>query len=74
MKNWQSRTELLIGEGNLLKLKKSHVLVAGLGGVGSWAAELLVRGGVGKLTIADHDRITATNRNRQLPALSSTEG
>jgi tRNA threonylcarbamoyladenosine dehydratase len=72
--DWRKRTELLIGEKSVEKLEQAHVLVIGLGGVGSMAAEMLCRAGIGKLTIADGDQITATNRNRQLPALVSTEG
>jgi tRNA threonylcarbamoyladenosine dehydratase len=71
---WQSRTELLIGTEKLKGLSHSHVLVAGLGGVGSYAAEQLARAGVGKLTIADGDVVHPSNRNRQLVALTSTEG
>lgn len=75
MKNgWLSRTELLIGKKDLAKLKRSHVLVCGLGGVGAAAAEMLCRAGTGKLTIVDSDKIQSTNRNRQIPALVSTEG
>jgi tRNA threonylcarbamoyladenosine dehydratase len=55
-------------------LRIAHVFVAGLGGVGSAAAEFLCRAGIGKLTIADHDIIQSSNRNRQVPALKSTEG
>lgn len=69
-----SRTELLLGKEGLEKLKKSHVMVVGLGGVGAYAAEMLCRSGVGKLTIVDGDIVNKTNRNRQLIALSSTEG
>lgn len=71
---WLERTDLLIGSKNLQKLKQSHVLVAGLGGVGSWCAEMLARAGVGELTLLDGDVVTPSNRNRQLPALKSTEG
>lgn len=71
---WQERTTLLIKSESLQKLRQSHVFVAGLGGVGAYAAEMLCRAGVGHLTIADADEISATNRNRQLLALSSTEG
>jgi len=74
MEHWLSRTEMLLGAENLRKLKESHVLVAGLGGVGSWAAEMICRAGVGAMTIIDGDRITAANINRQLPALTSTTG
>ncbi len=71
---WLQRTELLLGSEKLLKLRRSHVLVVGLGGVGAYAAEMLCRSGIGKLTIVDGDNIHATNRNRQLIALSSLEG
>lgn len=72
--DWQTRTELLIGSKKLQLLQDSHVLVAGLGGVGSYAAEQLARAGVGKLTIVDGDVVHPSNRNRQLVALSSNEG
>ncbi len=71
---WLSRTELLVGEVNLNKLKSAHILIAGLGGVGGYAAEAICRAGIGKMTIVDSDDITMTNRNRQLLALSSTVG
>jgi len=58
----------------LKKLKDSNVLVVGLGGVGAYAAEMICRAGVGAMTIVDGDNIHPTNRNRQLPALKSTEG
>ena len=74
MEHWLSRTEMLLGAENLRKLNESHVLIAGLGGVGSWAAEMICRAGVGAMTIIDGDRITAANINRQLPALTSTTG
>lgn len=74
MSNWLERTELLIGQEALRKLKKAHVLVVGLGGVGSYAAETLVRSGVGRLTIVDGDDVDPTNKNRQLQALDSTIG
>jgi tRNA A37 threonylcarbamoyladenosine dehydratase len=74
MEHWLSRTEMLLGAEALKKLKKSHVLVAGLGGVGSWAAEMICRAGVGAMTIIDGDKITTANINRQLPALTSTTG
>lgn len=70
--HWQERTLLLTGIENLEKLAKAHVLVCGLGGVGSYTAEQLVRAGIGSLTIVDGDTIHETNRNRQLPALTST--
>ncbi|QCK14662.1 tRNA threonylcarbamoyladenosine dehydratase [Mangrovivirga cuniculi] len=72
--NWLERTELLIGDENVDKLKNSKILIVGLGGVGSFAAEFLVRAGVGSLTIADGDRFDPTNKNRQLSALDSTIG
>ncbi len=71
--DWQIRTQLLLGEPKLKLLEKSHVLIAGLGGVGAYAAEQLARAGVGKLTIVDGDVIQPSNRNRQLLALRSTE-
>jgi tRNA A37 threonylcarbamoyladenosine dehydratase len=72
--SWLSRTELLIGKEKLMKLQNSHVLVVGMGGVGSFAAEFICRGGVGTMTIVDGDVVDPSNRNRQLPALSSTHG
>jgi len=72
--NWLSRTELLIGKENVKKLQNAHVLVVGLGGVGSYAAEAICRAGVGSMTIVDNDTVMPSNRNRQLPALKSTEG
>lgn len=73
-KNWLERTELLITKNGINSLKKAHVLIVGLGGVGSFAAEFLARSGVGNLTIVDGDTIDLTNINRQLPALHSTLG
>ena len=71
---WLSRTELLLGEENMNRLRQAHVLVVGLGGVGAYAAEQLARAGIGNLTVVDGDTIHPSNRNRQLPALVSTEG
>ncbi len=68
------RTALLLGEDALERLQNAHVLVLGLGGVGSWAAEFLLRGGIGRLTLVDGDIVESSNRNRQLPALISTLG
>lgn len=68
------RTELLIGEHQLDGLRKRHVLIAGLGGVGSFAAEAMARAGVGQLTLLDHDQVSPSNLNRQLGALHSTLG
>ena len=73
-KDWLDRTELLLGLEKLDILRKSHVLIVGLGGVGAWAAEMICRAGVGKLTLVDSDVVDPTNRNRQLPALISTTG
>lgn len=72
--NWLERTELLLGEDGLKQLTNKNVLVVGLGGVGSYAAELIARAGVGTMTIIDGDTVNASNRNRQLPALVSTDG
>jgi tRNA A37 threonylcarbamoyladenosine dehydratase len=72
--SWLSRTELLIGRDALEKLAHSHVMIVGLGGVGSFAAEFIVRSGVGKMTIIDGDVVDPTNRNRQLPALATNHG
>ena len=72
--DWLSRTELLLGEERLGLLKKAHVLVAGLGGVGAYAAEQLCRAGIGEMTIIDGDCLDVTNKNRQLPALDSNIG
>jgi tRNA threonylcarbamoyladenosine dehydratase len=71
---WLSRTELLIGKAALQTLAQSHVMVVGLGGVGSYAAEFIARSGVGKMTIIDGDVVDPTNRNRQLPALATNHG
>lgn len=73
-KVWLERTELLIKEEGVEKLNKATVLVVGLGGVGSFAAEFLARAGVGRMTIVDGDTVDITNINRQLPALHSTVG
>ncbi|MFT4031449.1 MAG: tRNA threonylcarbamoyladenosine dehydratase [Siphonobacter sp.] len=72
--SWLSRTELLIGQEGLDQLANAHVLVVGLGGVGSFAAEFIARSGVGEMTIVDGDVVDPSNRNRQLPALSTTHG
>jgi len=72
--DWLERTELLIGNQQLEKLATSNVLIVGLGGVGSFAAEFICRAGVGKMTIIDGDTVDKTNKNRQLPALNSTIG
>ncbi|MCC8089293.1 MAG: tRNA threonylcarbamoyladenosine dehydratase [Rikenellaceae bacterium] len=72
--DWLERTELLLGNEKLTKLKESKVLVVGLGGVGAYAAEMLCRSGVGRLTIVDADTVNISNINRQLIALNSTLG
>ncbi len=72
--HWLQRTELLLGPETLERLNNIHVMVIGLGGVGSFAAEFLARAGVGHLTIIDGDTVDLTNTNRQLPALHSTVG
>ncbi|HON19181.1 MAG TPA: tRNA threonylcarbamoyladenosine dehydratase [Salinivirgaceae bacterium] len=72
--DWLMRTELLLGTDNLERLKQSNVLLVGLGGVGSWTAEFLVRSGIGNLTLVDSDRVDSTNINRQLPATQKTVG
>ena len=68
------RNEMLWGKAAQEKLQASHVILFGLGGVGSYTAECLVRSGIGELTIVDNDSVSVTNRNRQLEALSSTVG
>ncbi len=69
-----SRTALLLGDDALLRISSARVLVAGLGGVGSYAAEALARAGVGHLTIIDSDIVNESNINRQIHALTSTVG
>lgn len=71
---WMERTKLLIGTDAVEILKKSHVLVVGLGGVGSYCAEAIARAGVGEMTIVDGDVVDPSNRNRQLQALYTTHG
>ena len=68
------REEMLLGAEAVEKLRRSHVAVFGLGGVGSWCCEALGRAGVGRLTLVDQDTVSPTNCNRQLCALSSTLG
>lgn len=72
--SWLSRTSLLIGEEALNRLTQKHVMVVGMGGVGSFAAEFIARAGVGRMTIIDGDVVDPSNRNRQLPALATTHG
>lgn len=73
-REWQQRTELLLGKDRMEHLRNSHVLVVGLGGVGAYAAEMICRAGVGKMTIVDADTVQPSNINRQLPALHSVIG
>jgi tRNA A37 threonylcarbamoyladenosine dehydratase len=72
--SWMERTSLLVGKKGIEKLNSAHILIVGLGGVGSYAAEAIARSGVGKMTIIDGDTVDPTNRNRQLQALTSTHG
>ncbi|HEX8563417.1 MAG TPA: tRNA threonylcarbamoyladenosine dehydratase [Flavobacterium sp.] len=74
MAEWTERAKLLYKKEGLDKLRDAHVLVVGVGGVGSFAAEFIARSGVGKITIVDGDVVDITNINRQLPALHSTVG
>jgi tRNA threonylcarbamoyladenosine dehydratase len=74
MSNWLERTELILGEKEMNRLKNSHVMIVGLGGIGSFAGEFIARSGVGKMTIIDGDVFDITNKNRQLTALDSTIG
>ena len=64
--NWLERTELLLGKEKLDLLRKAHVLVVGLGGVGAYAAEMIVRAGVGRMTIADADAVAPSNISRYI--------
>ena len=72
--DWQQRTELLLGEEKMERIQSAHFLVVGLGGVGAYAAEMICRAGVGRMTIVDADTVQPTNLNRQLPAMHSTLG
>lgn len=74
MKQIYDRTALLIGQQGLDCLRQSHVLVAGVGGVGSFAVEALTRAGVGHLTLLDNDTVDITNLNRQIHATQKTVG
>jgi tRNA A37 threonylcarbamoyladenosine dehydratase len=71
---WLERTKLLLGAEKLQRLCDARILVVGLGGVGAYAAEMIARSGVGRMTIVDADLVGETNINRQLPALQSTIG
>ena len=72
--NWLERTELLLGNETVEQLRHKHVLVVGLGGVGAYAAEMIARAGIGRMTIVDADTVSTSNINRQLPALHSHIG
>lgn len=72
--SWLSRTSLLIGKETVERLTAKHVMVVGMGGVGSFAAEFVARSGIGRMTIIDGDVVDPSNRNRQLPALATTHG
>lgn len=74
MDEWLSRTRLLFGDEPIKRLQNAHVLVVGVGGVGAYAAEMIVRAGIGALTIIDGDTVSESNLNRQLVALHSTLG
>lgn len=74
MENIFDRTALLLGKDGLERLRDSRIIVFGVGGVGSWAAECLIRTGLGNLTIVDPDMVSATNINRQLMATTATVG
>ena len=71
---WLEREQLLLGEEALSRLMSSTVAVVGCGGVGGFAAEMLVRGGVGHIILLDNDIVSETNSNRQILALGSTMG
>lgn len=73
-RDWTERTELLLGEEKMQRMAEAHVLVVGLGGVGAYAAEMICRAGVGRMTIVDADTVQPSNINRQLPALHTTIG
>lgn len=74
MRTWCERTKLLLGEEKTELLRQKHVLVVGLGGVGAYAAEMVARTGVERMTLVDGDTVSETNINRQVPALHSTVG
>ena len=74
MAHWLERTELLLTPDKMERLKNAHVLIVGLGGIGSFAGEFIARCGVGTLTLIDGDIFDPTNKNRQLTAMNSTIG
>ena len=69
---WMSRTQLMLGDESMEKIMRKNVLVVGLGGVGAICAEMIVRAGVGSITIVDNDKVDASNINRQIQALQSS--
>lgn len=71
MEDWRQRTRLILGDSMLDKLESLNVMVVGVGGVGAYAAEMLVRAGIGNITVIDGDKVNITNLNRQLIALNS---
>lgn len=71
---WYDRTEILIGKENIKKLENAHIAVFGVGGVGSYSVEALVRAGIGEITIVDADNVDETNINRQLLATREVVG
>ena len=71
---FESRTAMLLGEAGVEKLRRAHVVLFGLGGVGGYVAEALARAGVGTLTLVDDDRVAESNLNRQIIALTSNVG
>ncbi len=74
MEDWRQRSAMLLGWDSIIRLERSSVAVFGLGGVGSYVAEALARGGVGRLILVDKDVVDPTNINRQLCAMTSTVG
>lgn len=74
VRQWQQRTELLLGTEKMERLRNAHVLIVGVGGVGAYAAEMICRAGVGHMTLVDADTVQPTNINRQLPATHSVLG
>ena len=74
IQEWKERTGMIAGEDGLRRLEEAHVAVIGVGGVGGYAAEMIVRAGVGHILIMDSDEVSVTNRNRQILALNSTVG
>ena len=72
--NQKYKTELLIGNNGVSKLKNANIIIFGIGGVGGYTCEMLVRAGIGNLTIVDFDKVDITNINRQIIALNSNVG